>query len=80
LNDVVISIQDFGPGIVAENLGRIFDPFFTTKCEGTGLGLAISYQLVSHNGGRIFAESPPGQGAYFRIGFPMSNIETTGSS
>jgi two-component system sensor histidine kinase HydH len=70
-NGVVISIQDFGPGIAAENLDRIFEPFFTTKREGTGLGLAISYQLVSHNGGRIFAESLPGQGARFRISFPI---------
>ena len=70
--DIVISVRDFGPGIAAENLDRIFDPFFTTKREGTGLGLAISYQLVNHNGGRIRAESPPGQGACFRISFPMS--------
>jgi two-component system sensor histidine kinase HydH len=80
LNDVVISVRDFGPGIAAENLDRIFDPFFTTKREGTGLGLAISYQLVSHNGGRIRAESPPGQGACFRISFPMSISGTTGNS
>jgi signal transduction histidine kinase len=71
-NDVVISIQDSGPGIAAENLERIFDPFFTTRRDGTGLGLSISYQLVTHNGGRIRAESPPGQGACFRIGFPRS--------
>jgi len=74
--DVVISIQDFGPGIAAENLGRVFDPFFTTKREGTGLGLAISYQLVNHNGGRIRAESPPGQGACFRISFPMATAHS----
>ena len=79
-DEVVISIHDFGPGIAAENLERIFDPFFTTKREGTGLGLAISYQLISHNGGRISAESPPGQGACFRISFPMSNSGTIGNS
>jgi signal transduction histidine kinase len=75
--DVVISVRDFGPGIAAENLDLIFEPFFTTKREGTGLGLAISHQLVNHNGGRIRAESPPGQGAVFRISFPVSNPETT---
>jgi signal transduction histidine kinase len=79
-NDVVISVRDFGPGIAAENLGHIFDPFFTTKREGTGLGLAVSYQLVSHNGGRIRAESPPGQGACFRISFPTSISETARNS
>ena len=75
-NDVEISVRDFGPGITADNLDHVFDPFFTTKREGTGLGLAISYQLVSHNGGRIRAESPPGQGACFRMSFPMSISET----
>jgi signal transduction histidine kinase len=72
-NNVIISIKDFGPGIEAENMDRIFDPFFTTKREGTGLGLAISHQLVSHNGGKITAESVPGKGACFLISFPMSS-------
>jgi signal transduction histidine kinase len=70
--DVVISVQDFGPGIAAENLEHIFEPFFTTKREGTGLGLAISYQLVNSNGGSVSVESPPGKGACFRIRFPES--------
>ncbi len=68
--DVVISVQDFGPGIPEENLGRVFEPFFTTKRDGTGLGLAISYQLVNSNAGSISVESPRGQGACFRIRFP----------
>jgi signal transduction histidine kinase len=78
--DVVISVQDFGPGITAENLEHIFEPFFTTKREGTGLGLAISYQLVSRNGGSISAESPPGQGACFRVRFPESLSGMTGNA
>ena len=72
--DIVISIRDSGPGIATEQLDRIFEPFYTTKRDGTGLGLAISYQLVSHNGGRIRAESAPGQGACFRVSFPLSPI------
>lgn len=70
--DLVISIQDNGPGINPEDLKRIFDPFFTTKREGTGLGLSVSYQLVSNNGGRIRVESPPGQGACFKVSFPTT--------
>ncbi len=77
---VVISVQDFGPGIAAENLGHIFEPFFTTKREGTGLGLAISYQLVSRNGGSISAESIPGRGAAFRVEFPMLLSGKTGDN
>ena len=78
--DVVISVQDFGPGIAAEDLEHIFEPFFTTRREGTGLGLAISYQLVTRNGGSISAESTPGQGACFRIRFPESLSGMTGNA
>src|SRR4029453_8703084 len=38
---VLVSVQDSGPGIPAEDRERIFDPFYTTKHDGMGLGLAI---------------------------------------
>ncbi len=70
--ELVVSMQDSGPGIKPEHFDRIFDPFFTTKRDGTGLGLSISYQLVSGNGGRIRATSPPGKGACFILSFPVA--------
>ena len=76
--ELVISIQDSGPGISPEHLDRIFDPFFTTKREGTGLGLSISYQLVSSNGGRIRVTSPPGEGACFIVSFPIVGFSPAG--
>jgi two-component system, NtrC family, sensor histidine kinase HydH len=69
--ELVLSIQDSGPGMMPEQLDRIFDPFFTTRREGTGLGLSISFQLVKNNGGRIRATSEPGRGSCFQIGFPV---------
>ena len=41
----VITIQDNGTGIEADDISRIFDPFFTTKSvgQGTGLGLSIAH-------------------------------------
>jgi two-component system, NtrC family, sensor histidine kinase HydH len=69
--ELVVSIQDRGTGMTPEQLDRIYDPFFTTRREGTGLGLSISFQLVSNNGGRLWATSEPGQGACFHIGFPV---------
>jgi CheY-like chemotaxis protein len=70
---VQASFQDSGPGMSEETLRRIFDPFFTTKDagEGTGLGLTISYGIIEEHGGRIWAESQPGQGTTFHIELPV---------
>jgi PAS domain S-box-containing protein len=72
-NAVKISFIDDGPGIARENLSRIFDPFFTTKpaSEGTGLGLSISQAIIAEHGGRIYAQSDPGNGATFVIELPL---------
>jgi PAS domain S-box-containing protein len=69
---VEITVEDFGCGIPAEQLGKIFDPFFTTKeaGKGTGLGLSVVYNLVKQHGGEILVTSKPGQGSTFRILFP----------
>jgi two-component system, NtrC family, sensor kinase len=71
-DEVLFQVQDTGTGISPENLEKIFEPFFTTKPtgEGTGLGLFISRRLVEKLGGKIEAESRPGQGALFRIRLP----------
>jgi hypothetical protein len=65
-------LTDTGPGIPPATLSELFKPFFTTKPRGTGLGLAISRRIIEDHGGWIRAESPPGQGATFRIGLPVS--------
>jgi CheY-like chemotaxis protein len=68
----VISITDQGPGIPEKDLSRVFNPFFTTKDAGTGLGLAAAYAIVLNHDGFIEAQSPPGEGATFRIYIPAS--------
>ena len=70
-----ISFADNGPGIPPDIINRIFDPFFTTKevGKGTGLGLSICYGIVTKQGGRIYAQSQPGQGATFIVELPINN-------
>jgi signal transduction histidine kinase len=69
---VRIVVTDTGSGIAASNLTRIFEPHFTTKPEGHGFGLSTSYRIIMNHGGRIAAESPPGQGACFTITLPVN--------
>jgi two-component system NtrC family sensor kinase len=71
---VVVTVQDNGVGIPAENMGRLFDPFFTTKPAGvgTGLGLSICHGIIEALGGRITVESQPGRGSTFRVFLPVA--------
>ena len=66
-----VRIEDDGPGIPAEVLKRLGEPFQTTKAQGTGLGLFLCRRLVASAGGTLDVDSPPGQGARVRIGFPL---------
>jgi signal transduction histidine kinase len=69
--DVVLSVEDSGPGVSPDILPRLFEPFFTTKESGTGLGLTIAYTLVDANGGRLEAFAPVRRGARFGMRFPV---------
>jgi PAS domain S-box-containing protein len=71
---VVIRIEDNGPGIPDGIRKRIFEPFFTTKeiGVGTGLGLSVSYFIITnHHKGSLEVESEPGKGAAFIIRIPV---------
>jgi len=76
-----LEIQDSGPGIPQEDIKKIFEPFFTTKevGKGTGLGLSICYGIIHEHGGRIWAESPPRQGAKFIVELPILKAPPTAS-
>ncbi len=68
---VEVEVTDTGPGIPPTILKDIFTPFVTTKRRGTGLGLPVSRRIIEDHGGWITADSPPGQGATFRVFLPF---------
>lgn len=71
-DQVVLSVEDTGPGIPAEDLPRVFDRFYKSKdSRGTGLGLAIVRSLVRAHGGEISASSTPGDGTSIRFTLPL---------
>jgi len=77
---VVVRVMDNGPGIPKENMGKIFDPFFTTKPvgQGTGLGLSICHGIIQQHQGTIDVTSSPGEGATFKLSFPVLTSEDGG--
>jgi PAS domain S-box-containing protein len=69
--EVLVQIQDSGPGIKSAEANRIFEPFFTTKPEGTGMGLSICNSIVESHGGRL-RTVPNSAGALFEFTLPTN--------
>ncbi len=73
-----IEVEDDGPGIPDDAVGRVFDPYFTTKADGTGLGLAIVKKIVvEHNGAIDAGRSPALGGARFVVHLPGPDTAAT---
>jgi signal transduction histidine kinase len=71
----IISVADRGPGVPLSERETIFDPFMRGKLGqstrfGKGLGLFIARRVVEAHGGRIWVESPNGEGAVFHMAIP----------
>lgn len=61
VDEIVISVTDYGPGLDQATLEEIFHPFFTTKVDGLGLGLPISRSIAEAHGGRLWVSSSKGR-------------------
>jgi two-component system sensor histidine kinase KdpD len=75
--EAIVRVVDQGPGLGEEELERVFEPFFRRAGEphaGAGLGLAIARGFATANGGRVWAESRPGQGASFALALPIVEV------
>jgi two-component system, OmpR family, phosphate regulon sensor histidine kinase PhoR len=76
-NNIVVSVQDNGPGIPPEARERVFERFYrvdrarSRESGGTGLGLAIVKHIVQAHGGEVWVESEMGAGTTFRFTLPQ---------
>src|SRR5260370_30133570 len=68
--DVIVRVDDSGPGIPEEVRTQLFQPFATAGKNGIGLGLALSRQTALDHGGDLWAETGSGPGARFRLRLP----------
>jgi signal transduction histidine kinase len=67
-----VDVTDTGAGIATVDTERIFEEFASgATTEGTGLGLPLSRRFVELHGGRLWAESVPGEGSAFRFTMPV---------
>lgn len=78
--ELVLEVEDNGPGIPEDIRQKVFDPFFTTKQvgSGTGLGLFLVRGTVKSHGGSIELVHKEGPGALFRMTLPLKKRDSTG--
>ncbi len=73
----VFRVEDDGPGVAAQDMGKLFEPYFSSKSGGSGLGLAIVRKIAEEHGGdaRAFRLSPPG----FAVEFDFADAPADGA-
>lgn len=79
--EVVVSVQDFGPGISREDQKQLYEKFVRgarpdPQVKGSGLGLAIVKLVAERHGGRAWFESRPQAGSTFYLSFPLEPVKT----
>jgi PAS domain S-box-containing protein len=70
-DEILIRVEDCGPGMDPQTAARIFDPFFTTKPHGVGLGLSISRSIVEAHDGHLWATQRPAGGTTLQFTIPV---------
>lgn len=78
MDNLVVTVQDYGIGISEDKLAKIFDRFYrideiATGFSGLGIGLYIAAEIIRRHGGKIWAESTVGNGSRFSFNLPLAN-------
>ncbi|UCC16699.1 MAG: PAS domain S-box protein, partial [Dehalococcoidales bacterium] len=81
--NILVEVEDTGPGIDQEDLNRLFEPYFrrTTdrdRLSGLGLGLTLAKNFIELHGGRIWVESTVGKGSTFYFTLPIRQNSNKG--
>ncbi|MEJ7560502.1 MAG: ATP-binding protein [Pedobacter sp.] len=82
LDNIVVSVQDFGIGIEEKNLDQLFNRYYridntSMRFEGLGLGLYISSEILKRHDGSFWIESTPQNGATFFFRLPLRSEKET---
>lgn len=76
-DQVIISVQDKGTGISNDDLPRLFERYYRVQeadknhIAGFGIGLYLCAEIIKLHGGKIWAESSPGEGSTFFFSLPL---------
>jgi len=74
-DQVVLRVEDSGPGITPDVRSRIFDPFYSTKKDALGIGLTLARQVAVAHGGTIELDRADLGGALVRVVLPAAPAE-----
>ncbi len=75
--NIVVSVNDTGPGMSEETYRRMFEPFYSTKLPGRGLGLAVANGIVRSHGGTLHVTTELGIGTTFSMTLPRTTLPST---
>jgi C4-dicarboxylate-specific signal transduction histidine kinase len=69
--DILVAVQDSGPGWDARSSDHLFDAFYSTKPRGLGIGLSVCHAIIEAHGGRLWASLGEPRGATFQFTLPQ---------
>ena len=69
--EILVTVQDSGPGLRSQNPDRLFDAFYSSKPCGLGIGLSICRSIIEAHEGRLWASQSQPNGASFQFTLPV---------